>query len=130
MAEFVLLEHDTRADAAAEPPPGAVHWDLMLELECGAPLATWRLARNPLSTSGPIAAERIGDHRRAYLDYEGELSGGRGRVRRIDRGELVVRGAGPVEIHVELAGAALHGRFALRKHPTGWRFERDARERT
>lgn len=140
MSRFVLLEHETDGRGAAAP--GDVHWDLMLELERGALLATWRLARNPLETTAPIEAQRIGDHRRVYLDYEGELSGGRGRVRRLDRGELAVgggpdvsaaravAGAGAVEIEVEFRGAALRGRFVLRTHGAGWRFERAVADRT
>lgn len=76
---FVLLEH--RA-------PDGTHWDLMIAIENGGALATWRLAENPIGgMSRPIAAERIADHRVAYLEYEGEISGGRGVVRRLDRGE-------------------------------------------
>lgn len=37
-------------------------------------------------TSGDFPAERIGDHRLAYLDYTGPVSGGRGQVTRWDAG--------------------------------------------
>lgn len=64
---------------------GAVHWDLMLE-EAGS-LATWRLYRDPcgLGTEG-WELFPIGEHRPAYLDYEGPLSGDRGKVRRVSSG--------------------------------------------
>jgi hypothetical protein len=74
---FVILEHSA---------PAGVHWDFMLELPDQELLATWRLAANPLTSSGPMAAERIGDHRRTYLDFEGDIGRGRGEVRRLDRG--------------------------------------------
>ncbi|MFO0838437.1 MAG: hypothetical protein U1D55_07895 [Phycisphaerae bacterium] len=85
---FVLLEHDTRANAASPPDPASVHWDLMIELAPGAALATWRLSRDPSLSDELIPAERIADHRRDYLEYQGPISGGRGRVRRIDEGHV------------------------------------------
>ncbi len=80
MPRFVLLLHET-------PPgyPRPVHYDLMLEM--GAALATWALAELPLAGGDSIAAERLPDHRLEYLDYEGEVSGGRGRVVRVDSGQ-------------------------------------------
>ena len=73
MARYVILTHD-------HPFP---HWDLMLE--AGGVLRTWRL----LSEPGPgrvVWAERLADHRIAYLEYEGPVSGGRGSVARWDYG--------------------------------------------
>jgi hypothetical protein len=70
---FVVLEH--RWDG--------VHWDLMLESE-GA-LRTWALSAFP-TVGEDIPANALPDHRIAYLDYEGPISGNRGSVRRVDRG--------------------------------------------
>jgi hypothetical protein len=67
---FVLLEHD-------HPE---LHWDLMLE--CGGVLKTWRLASMPSCAGESIPALALGDHRLAYLDYEGPVSGNRGTVKR------------------------------------------------
>jgi hypothetical protein len=96
---FVLLEH-TPGDAApaAESDWGAGrHFDLMLEVDTDGPLATWRLDCNPfVEPRGRAAA--IADHRRAYLTYEGPLTGGRGSVRRMEAGEAEV---------VERAGSGL-----------------------
>jgi hypothetical protein len=75
MPRFVILEHD-------HPE---LHWDLMLE--DGATLRTWRLARPP-EPGVMVSAMRIGDHRLAYLDYEGPVSGGRGTVQRWDTGDF------------------------------------------
>ncbi len=72
---FVILEHNRPI----------LHWDLMLE--AGDVLQTWRLAAPP--TNGAIIdATALGDHRRAYLDYEGPISGGRGSVKRWDAGDF------------------------------------------
>jgi len=69
---------------------GAAHFDLMLE--CGEGLATWQFSQNPMAADAstecfdPIPCRRLADHRKAYLDYEGPVSGGRGQVRRVDGG--------------------------------------------
>ena len=102
---FVLLEHRTDS---------GVHWDLMIEQAEQERLATWRLAQNPaVAGRGAIAAEPIGDHRRIYLDYQGDLSDGRGTVTRVDRGDSrwLSRGAGRVV--VELSGRSLRGTFRI-----------------
>ncbi|MFM7058320.1 MAG: hypothetical protein ACKO2P_15495 [Planctomycetota bacterium] len=70
-----------------------LHWDLLLARP-GIPAATtWRLLRRPCCNE-PIAAQALPDHRLVYLDYEGPVSGGRGRVEQVDGGdwqELVPR---------------------------------------
>lgn len=40
---------------------------------------------------GSFGLTVIAPHRRAYLDYQGTISGGRGSVIRIDRGTAVIR---------------------------------------
>ena len=89
---FVILTHDHPF----------FHWDLLLE--AGAVAWTWRLLDEP----GPdreIRAERIGDHRLLYLDFEGPVSGDRGRVARWDVGTYRVTDESESEITVALAGA-------------------------
>lgn len=83
MPRTVVLEHTL--------PDGSVHFDWMIETPDRADerrLATWRLPGwRPDFTE--LAGERIGDHRAVYLHYEGPVSGGRGRVRRVAAGEVV-----------------------------------------
>lgn len=92
------------------------HWDLMLEN--GDHLATWRLPANP-SALGPagttdnLPAERIADHRLAYLTYEGPVSGGRGEVKREDAGSYELLRKLPDVWQVRLMGARLTGDFEL-----------------
>ncbi|MGE0479311.1 MAG: DNA polymerase ligase N-terminal domain-containing protein [Phycisphaerae bacterium] len=117
MNRFVLLEHDTRPGRDAGGATAGVHWDLMLELAPGGGLATWRLAANPCDTGEPVVAERIGEHRVAYLDYEGDLSGGRGRVRQVDRGALEVRRVDADAVCVRIAGARLAGEYEIAGAP-------------
>ena len=72
---YVVLRHDGVADP---------HFDLMLEISPGAPLATWRLTEWPVKAATRL--EKLPDHRQVYLEYEGPLSGDRGRVHRVEAG--------------------------------------------
>ena len=72
---YVVLRHE-----GVDTP----HFDLMVQPSPGAKLATWRLAAWP--PAGSLALTRLPDHRTEYLTYEGEISGGRGTVRRVEQG--------------------------------------------
>ena len=84
MPRYVLLLHET-------PPgyPRPTHWDFMLEDD--AALLTWAL-EDALTLDKTVAAEKLNDHRLAYLDYEGPVSpnesGDRGHVRQCDAGQF------------------------------------------
>ena len=72
---YVVLRHE------GVPKP---HFDVMWESRPGSPLVTIRTDDWPMRD--PTCFERLPDHRREYLDYEGPVSGGRGHVRRIASG--------------------------------------------
>ena len=111
MPRYVILTHD-------HPH---LHWDFMLENE--AVLRTWRLARAP-DEAGPIDAKALADHRLAYLDYEGPVSGNRGSVRRFDRGEYVLVREIVDRLEIQLEGTILQGRALIeRKVSAGWKYE-------
>lgn len=82
---YVVLHH------AGHGPP---HFDLMFEVDQTAPLLTFRSPAWPIVE--PVQLERLGDHRRAYLSYQGPVSGGRGEVVRVAEGtcDLAEDGAG------------------------------------
>ncbi len=97
---FVVLLHES---------PRGVHWDLMLET--GDRLATWDVtpvcepdALNRLE-SFRCRAVRLPDHRVAYLDYEGPVSGNRGNVRQLDAGSFETLGPN----HYRLSGRFFRG---------------------
>src|SRR5262245_41993464 len=92
MPRFVLLEHRWNG----------VHWDLMLETETGGLLRTWAIDSEVVAGLD-LPARELGDHRADYLDYEGEVSGNRGTVRRIDRGEYTTEIWTPGLVRVRLA---------------------------
>ncbi|HEY2586483.1 MAG TPA: hypothetical protein VGI81_12030 [Tepidisphaeraceae bacterium] len=76
---YAVLHHSN----VSEP-----HYDLMFETLPGSMLATWRSATWPIEAITPL--KRLRDHRRLYLDYEGDLSDGRGTVSRIADGACEV----------------------------------------
>ena len=96
MPRYVILEHD-------HPQ---LHWDSMLE--SGQVLRTWRLAEPP-RTGRAIQAEASFDHRPIYLDYEGPVRGGRGRVVRWDTGTFHWEVDEPGRVIVRFAGKRGHG---------------------
>jgi len=100
MPRFVVLEHDHPF----------LHWDFMLET--GNSLRTWRLLAPPDSEK-PILAEPLPDHRLAYLDYEGPVSGGRGSVRQWDAGEFEWIRDSEHRCTFSLAGRRLTGKAEL-----------------
>jgi hypothetical protein len=78
-ARFVVLHH------TGIPQP---HYDLLFELDENSPLAAARCSQWPPSPATQF--QRIADHRRIYLEYEGEISGGRGNVKQIASGSCQV----------------------------------------
>lgn len=122
MPRFVLLFHDC--------PPSfgkPSHWDLMLERD-GA-LMTWSLTSLPphwrqsfeRDAAGNellvLGAMRLPDHRLAYLDYEGPLSGDRGRVTRHDAGNYRIVDERADSLQVQLEGVVVRGRVSLPTAP-------------
>lgn len=85
------------------------HFDLMLEH--GDALKTWRLENT--SFQFPQAAKQVKDHRKMYLDYEGEVSGGRGTVKIWDTGAYLVDRWEDLHIRIALVGRQLRTRLRL-----------------
>jgi len=129
MPRFVLLYHDC-------PPHYArpSHWDLMLE--DGDVLRTWALERlpcewhaaqsrtavvhagcPPISETNEVAAQQLGDHRRDYLEYEGEMSGDRGSVSRVAAGMFTSEKDSPAGWQLSLIGDIVSGVVVLRRIP-------------
>jgi hypothetical protein len=100
MPRYVILEHDHPS----------LHWDLMLE--SGDVLRSWRLSEPPQPVRN-VAATSMFDHRRMYLDYEGLVSGNRGRVLRWDHGTFAWRQIQSNRLAVDMNGARLCGRLIL-----------------
>lgn len=81
MPRCVLLRHTLPGDTW--------HYDWMLQppgSASGTPLVTLRVRSRIDTDPAPAPAEPIHDHRAVYLDYEGPVSGDRGRVERVASG--------------------------------------------
>lgn len=102
MPRFVLLEHDHPV----------LHWDFMLEVD--GTLRTWRFDRIP-TEEATFTAVALPDHRLAYLDYEGPVSGHRGSVQRMDRGHYSTLELGTTDWTVRIDGERLRGTCALKR---------------
>jgi hypothetical protein len=105
MPRYVILQHETS---------GGVHFDFMLEM--GGALKTWSLSQPPLQ-GVEMNAEPLPDHRLAYLDYEGPISGDRGSVTRWDRGTYEMECQSESELALLLSGEKITGHVALRHLP-------------
>ena len=101
MPRFVVLEHHW----------DGVHWDFMLEDD--NMLRTWAIDV-PIVAGQDLAARSLPDHRPVYLDYEGEISGNRGSVKRLDSGTYEPLEWSADRVRVRLAGSQLAGEVELR----------------
>lgn len=95
----------------------------MLEFE--GRLLTWNLDAlpdpwaeaigEPPGGGSSVAAAAIADHRLAYLEYEGPISGGRGTVRRIDAGTCVMMHFAADHYKGAITGDRLRGTILLER---------------
>ena len=100
---YVILKHTT---------PEGTHFDFMLENENH--LSTWRIQIPPaeLKTT-PAKAEKIFDHPKKFLTYEGPVTGNRGSVRRWDEGTYRVLDEEDRRLALDVRGAIVSGHLAL-----------------
>ncbi len=104
---FAILEHDWNG----------VHWDFLVE--DGPTLRTWAID-GPIVENVDLPARTLPAHRRIYLTYEGEVSGGRGTVHRWDEGTCVVVEWSDRRVVLRARGRQLVGSIEL------WCFEEEA----
>ena len=95
---YVVLHHT----GIAEP-----HFDLMVDVPGRAKLVTWRIKTPPAewSRAATFVPERIQDHRRVYLTFEGPLSENRGTVARVAAGTAIVSAQTRAALEMRLEGA-------------------------
>ena len=96
MSRYVILRHEMSEESGR-----GLHWDFMLESQ--GVLRTWALAEEP-RLDATIDAIPLPDHDLKYLEYEGDISGGRGRVARWDAGEFVIREQSDDRLILDLHG--------------------------
>ena len=104
--KFVIVKHIT--------PQKDIHWDFMLET--GDVLGTWRIDIPPEELGEQIAAaEKIFDHSKKFLTYEGPVNEGKGSVCIAESGTYEVISEDDRRLLLDLKGAIVKGRFGLRK---------------
>ena len=128
MPRFSLLWH--------ECPPHygkPSHWDFMLERD--GTLWTWELHQLPKqwhlktgregTAEGPVPAKRLANHRIAYLEYEGPLSGNRGMVSRVAEGSFDAIEFGPELVSILVNSEMYRGHIQLSatREPDRWILE-------
>ena len=116
MGRAVLLRH--------ELPDGSAHFDWMIQRAGG--LVTFRVSERIDLGLGGFRAERLPDHREAYLEYEGPVSGGRGTVRRIADGSLEIIAERENLFECRGCLGKAEGRFRGRSEGDRWVFEFEA----
>ena len=87
------------------------HFDLMLEAEHS--LWTWAVEKWPLETGEGVPALKLPDHRLAYLEYEGPVSGNRGIVSQRDRGIYRIITEDATELSVLVTSQHWSGRLTF-----------------
>lgn len=104
MPRFVIQKHIKRQ---------AFHFDLMLEK--GGKLLTWSIPNilSLLKNSKITQAKKLSEHRLLYLDYEGKISRGRGKVEIWDSGTYQAKQYCDGFILINLEGKRLKGLYYL-----------------
>lgn len=92
------------------------HFDFMIDN--GESLDTWQIHESdilPLMSGEPVITKLIQPHRRDYLEYEGPVSRGRGRVEIYDTGKYNVIFREKDLILLNLRGNKLSGKIEIKK---------------
>lgn len=114
---------ESRRYAILEHRWDRVHWDFLVE--DGPKLRTWAID-SPIVEGTDQPARSLPAHRLVYLDYEGDVSGGRGSVRRWDEGTCEVVEWGEERVRLVLSGGQLVGSVELwcveEEGRSAWRF--------
>jgi len=86
----------------------------------GAALSVAMTSREGPPAAAVVTAWQLADHRLAFLDYEGPLSGDRGTVNCCERGTYTPLTAGDNGLAVLLSGNALQGKVELVRQGPTW----------
>lgn len=98
-----------------------VDWLIAQDSRGSGPLVSFRLSErlDTLAGGQRLDAERITDHRPAYLDYEGPISGDRGTVTRLARGTVLSWQRHDDAWRLEVRWGACSQRLRMDRDPPG-----------
>ena len=88
-------------------------------LEHDGTLWTWSLAELP-QPGQSVSAEKLADHRLAYLDYEGDISNNRGTVTRVDQGDFDLLEHSSSIVRTTIRGSKLCGLLTIAQETNHW----------
>lgn len=112
---FVVLRHEMPPNHARQS-----HFDLMFEADDR--LLTWTVPTLPEPLQS-VKGIQLPDHRIAYLSYQGEVSGNRGSVKRIDQGSYWVECEAENDFELRLKGESLQGQIRFNKQSDSWQIK-------
>lgn len=102
---YVVLKHTT---------PDGIHWDFMLETRDN--LKTWRITTPPQKLQSTVTnAEKIFDHPKKFLTYEGSVNNGTGNVVTVDKGTYSIVNENENELNIQIVATILNGIYTLTK---------------
>lgn len=104
-----LTHHDWMLEDPTQPP-GVGN---LITFRVAKPMRAWPDSAD--ADARPIYIEQIQPHRRAYLDYEGDLTGNRGRVERVETFTFTVEHWADDAATVNIVDADWQGTVTLRR---------------
>lgn len=114
ISQYVIQQHWHRDKGT--------HYDLMLQ--CGEILKTWRIMQSPAQiVKKPVKAEKIFDHPLKFLDYEGPVNKGLGKVKIVESGTYELIKSTDSILKLNFTGTHLRGMYTLtldRPQDSGW----------
>lgn len=117
------MSNEPRRFAILEHHRDGVHWDFLVE--DGPALRTWAVDAS-IVEGVDLPARSLPTHRPIYLDYEGDISGGRGTVRQLDAGTCEVLEWRDDRVRLAIRGSQLVGLVELwcvvEEGRRSWRF--------
>jgi len=111
--QFVILKHTNTKDT---------HFDFMLETSDH--LSTWRIDIPPNELKTKTAkAEKIFDHPKKFLTYQGPVNKGTANVTTADKGTYSIISQTPEMMQIQIKAIILNGTYALtKKIENTWQF--------
>jgi hypothetical protein len=103
------------------------HYDFMIETKENEMLTTWRIALSDLDLlqkGAEVKAQRIQNHKKFFLDYEGPLSSGKGSIIIFDSGFCKINLKAGNRFECEISGEIFKGIIRITPAENGFSYIR------